>query len=339
MCGLQDKRCLLPASKDAYLAAPDPAVLIRSRRAEVHMAAPSSARALAANPVPALPAPPGWTVKEELAALDDQALLSLVQSLPRASQRRAAACELLVTRYQGLVRSCVRPYWGGPVPTQDLMQVAYLGLLKAIGHFDSVAGASLAAYARPCISGELKRYFRDKRWPLRVERPVQELVLLVRDATGPLAQQLGRTPADSDLALHLGVSGEELQRARQAQLAFQPSSLDMPLAGHAATVTLADVLGAEDPRLEHMLGMHAVATHWGELPPREQQILIMDFLDGMTQAQIGQRLSISQMHVSRLRARALGHLRARLLGPEPRPVPGTARRRQHPGRHATLITA
>jgi RNA polymerase sigma-B factor len=302
------------------------------------MAAPSSMTEPAANPVPASSAAPGWTVKEELAGLEDHALLGLAQSLPQASPSRAAACELLVTRYQGLVRSCVRPYWGGPVPIQDLMQVGYLGLLKAISHFDPAAGANLAAYARPCISGELKRYFRDKRWPLRVERPVQELVLRVRDATGPLAHQLGRTPTDSDLARHLGVSGDELQRARLAQLAFQPSSLDMPLAGQATTVTLADALGEEDPRLEHMLGMHAVAAHWGELPPREQQILIMDFHDGMTQAQIGQRLSISQMHVSRLRAHALGHLRVRLYGPEPRPVPRSVRR-QPPGRHTTMITA
>ena len=108
-----------------------------------------------------------------------------------------------------------------------------------------------------------------------------------------------------------------MRQARRAQLAFQPSSLDAPLPGQAATGTLADALGEEDPRLEHMLGMHAVATHWGELPPREQQILIMDFRGGMTQTQIAQRLSISQMHVSRLRTRALGHLRTRLLGPEP----------------------
>ena len=302
------------------------------------MAAHSSATALARKPVLAPPAAPGWAVKEELARLDDQALLGLVQSLPPASQRQAAACELLVTRYQGLVWSCVRPYQGSPVPIQDLMQVGYLGLLKAISHFDPAVGASLGGYARPCISGELKRYFRDKRWPIRVERPMQELVLLVRDATGPLAQQLGRTPADSDLARHLGVGGDELQRARQAQLAFQPSSLDAPLAGQPTMITLADTLGEEDPRLEHMLGMHAVAAHWGELPRREQQILIMDFQDGMTQSQIGQRLRISQMHVSRLRTHALGHLRARLLGPEPRPVPGSARR-QHPDRHTTMITA
>jgi RNA polymerase sigma-B factor len=282
--------------------------------------------------------PEAVPTREDLAGLDDRALLSLVQSLPLASEGRAAACELLVSRYQNLVRSCVRPYRASPVPTEDLMQVGYFGLLKAISHFDPVAGASLGAYARPCISGELKRYFRDKRWPLHVDRGVQELILQVRDATEPLTHQLGRAPADSDLARHLGVSGDKVRQARQAQLAFQPSSLDAPQADHGAVITLADSLGEEDPRLEHMLGMHAVSSHWGELPRREQQILIMDFGSGMTQAQIGQELRISQMHVSRLRTRALGHLRARLLGPEPSPAPGRARR-QDPDRRPTMITA
>jgi RNA polymerase sigma-B factor len=303
------------------------------------MAAHSSGTVPAGNPVPALPsARSGRAVREGLAGLDDLALVRLVQSLPRGSQRRVAACELLVSRYEGLVRSCVRPYVRSPVSAQDLMQVGYVGLLTAIGHFDPAAGSSLGAYARPCVSGELKRYFRDKRWALRVKRPVQELVLQVRDATGPLTQQLGRTPAEADLARHLGVSGDEVRQARQAQAAFQPSSLDAPLAGQAATVTLADALGTEDPRLEHMLGMQAVASHWGELPPREQQILIMAFRGGMTQTQIAQRMSISQMHVSRLRAHALGHLRTRLLGPEPHEVPGPARR-QHPAGHTTMSAA
>jgi RNA polymerase sigma-B factor len=266
---------------------------------------------------PAAPDEPGRVVRAELTGLDDQALLSLVQSLPQASQRRAAACELLVIRYEGLVRSLVRPFLRSPVPAQDLMQVGYVGLLKAIGNFDPATGTSLSAYARPCISGELKRYFRDTRWPLHVRRPMQELVLQVREADEPLTQQLGRTPADADLALHLGVSGDEVRQARQALLAFQPSSIDAPIEGLSAMSTLADALGEEDPRLEHMLAMQAVAAHWGELPPREQQILIMDFHHNMTQAQIGQRLRLSQMHVSRLRSHALGHLRARLLNPEP----------------------
>ena len=252
----------------------------------------------------------------DLAGLDDLALLGVVGSLPPGGERRAAACGLLVFRYRWLVRSCVRRYLRSPEPAEDLMQVGYVGLLKAIGNFDPAFCGSLAAYARPCISGELMRHFRDKRWQVHVERPVKELALQAREATWELAQELGRTPAESDLARHLGVSAGELRHARQAELALQPFSLDAPLAGQPGISTLADLLGREDPRIEHVTGMHAVAAHWGELPLREQKILLMDFYGGMQQTEIGRRLGISQMHVSRLRARALAYLRSRLLDPE-----------------------
>jgi RNA polymerase sigma-B factor len=277
------------------------------------MAAISPGTVAVAESAPGSPAPPDRTLKKDLAGLDDRELLDIVRLSPRASQRREAACELLVTRHQGLVRSCVRPYLRSPEPAEDLMQVGYVGLVKAISNFDPAAGASLAAYARPCITGEIKRHFRDKRWQIHVKRPVQDLVLQVREATWRLTQELGRTPADSDLARHLGVSGDELRQARRAEMAFWPYSLDAPLPGQPGMSTLADVFGAEDPRLEHMLGMQAVAAHWGELPPREQEILVMNFRGGMTQREIGQQLRISQMHVSRLRAHALGYLRSRLL--------------------------
>jgi RNA polymerase sigma-B factor len=262
---------------------------------------------------PGRPAPPDRMLNNELAGLDDQALLGLVRSSPQASERRAAACELLVTRHRGLVRSCVRPYLRSPEPAEDLMQVAYIGLLKAISNFDPAFCANLATYARPCISGELKRHFRDKRWQVRVKRPVQELVLEVRETTWRLAQELGRTPTETDIARDLGVSADDLRQARRAELAFWPDSLDAPLAGQPSMIVLADVLGEEDPGMEHMLGMQAVATHWGELPAREQEILLMDFHGGLTQTQIGQQLRMSQMQVSRLRSRALGYLRSRLL--------------------------
>jgi RNA polymerase sigma-B factor len=267
-----------------------------------------------AESAPGSPAPPDQMLKKDLTGLDDRELLDIVRLSPRASQRRAAACELLVTRHQGLVRSCVRPYLRSPEPVEDLMQVGYVGLLKAISNFDPAAGASLATYARPCINGEIKRHFRDKRWQVHVKRPVQDLVLEVRKATWRLTQELGRTSAESDLARHLGVSGDDLRQARRAEMAFWPYSLDAPLRGQPGmNTTLADVLGEEDPRMEHMLGMQAVATHWGELPAREQKILLMYFRGGMTQTEIGQQLRISQMHVSRLRAHALGYLRSRLL--------------------------
>jgi len=271
-----------------------------------------------AGPVPGSPDPPGRMLSGDLARLDDQALLSIVRLLPRASDRRMAACEILVARYQGLVWSCVRRYVHSPQLAEDLAQVGYVGLLKAINNFDPAICGSLATYAQPCISGEIKRYFRDKRWQIHVNRSAQELMLDVRAATGQLTQELGRTPTQSDLARHLGVSQDDLRQAQRAELAFEPSSLDAPLVGQPGMSTLADSLGGEDPRLEHMLAMQAVGTHWGELTSREQDILLMNFRGGMTQTQIGQRLRISQMHVSRLRAHALGLLRSRLLDLEER---------------------
>jgi RNA polymerase sigma-B factor len=276
------------------------------------MAAISSGTISIAESGPGSPVPSA-RMPEDLTGLDDGALLDIMRASPQASGRRAAVCEVLVSRHQGLVWSCVRRYMSGPESTEDLMQVGYVGLLKAISNFDPVFCRSLATYARPCISGELKRHFRDKRWQVHVKRPVQELVLEVREATWRLAQELGHMPADSDLTRHLKISRDDLRHAQRAEAAFQSYSLDVPLAGQRGTSTLADFLGAEDPRLEHMLSMQAVSAHWGELPLREQEILQMRFRDGMTQVQIGQRLGISQMHVSRLIARSLGYLRSHLL--------------------------
>jgi RNA polymerase sigma-B factor len=248
---------------------------------------------------------------EDLAGLGDLELLGILRSLPRTSERRSAACELLVSRHRHLVRSCVQRYQRSSEPVEDLIQVGYVGLLKAINNFDPAFGGSLAAYAQPCITGEIKRHFRDKGWLVHVKRSVQELILEAREATRQLTQDLGRVPTESDLARHLGVSGADLREAQQAELAFRPSSLDAPADG---TASLADLLGEEDPGMERMLGMQAVATHWCELPRREQQILVLRFYGDMTQAQIGRMLGISQMHVSRLLAHALGYLRPRVLG-------------------------
>ena len=263
-----------------------------------------------------------FRLAEGLAGLGDRELLAIAGS-PPGGGRAAAAREVLVGRYGHLVRSCARRYSASPEPAEDLVQVGYVGLLKAIGNFDPSGAGGLAAFARPCISGEIKKHFRDKRWPVGVPRRVKELVLQVRVDAGQLAQDLGRVPAESDLARRLGVTGAALREARRAELAFQPGSLDAPLRGESGTATLADLLGAEDPRLEHMLGMRAIAAHWGELSPCEQQVLVMQFYGDMTQVQIGRQLGISQTQVSRLSARGLGHLRMRLLGQQA-PPDGTA---------------
>jgi len=254
---------------------------------------------------------PGF--REELGRLPDDELLRRFRALPRGSEERAAVCELLVKRHEKLVRSCVRQYRGSPEPTEDLMQVGYVGLLKAINNYDPAIGNSLTAYAAPCVSGEIKRHFRDKRWQVHVRRSAQELLLELRKATEELTHVLGRQPTEDELAARLDVSGEELLEARQADMVFSAYSLDAPLSDRDDPAQLGDVLGDEDVEVEHTIDMEAVATHWDELPEREQRILVMRYYGNLTQAEIGARLGISQMHVSRLLARALGHLRSRLL--------------------------
>ena len=251
--------------------------------------------------------------RAELKELSDNALLAKVRALPRDNELRADACEILVERYQKLVRSCVRQYRGSPEPTEDLMQVGYVGLLKAINNYDPEVGDSLSAYAQPCVSGEIKRHFRDKRWQIHVRRSAQELLLELRKATEELTQQLGRAPAEAELAERLGVSQDDMQEARQADLVFSTYSLDAPLSDRDDPAMLADVLGDDDPGVAHTVDMEAVSAHWEELPEREQRILVMRFYGNLTQTEIGERLGISQMHVSRLLARALGHLKSRLL--------------------------
>ena len=197
------------------------------------------------------------------------------------------------------------------------MQVGYVGLLKAINNFDPRLGASLAGYAQPCVSGEIKRHFRDRRWGVHVKRSVQELRLELRDTAADLTAELGRLPSDGELASQAGVSEDDVREVRQADLAFRAASLDAPAAGNVAGASLSELLGDEDPNLEHVLDMEAVWAHWSELPRRQQRLLLMRFYGNMTQAEIGQRLGISQMHVSRLLADALAYLRDRLTEREP----------------------
>jgi RNA polymerase sigma-B factor len=257
-------------------------------------------------------ATPARTRPADLHEWPDADLLMTIQSQPRDSAQRDAASEVLVTRYRPLVRSCVLRYKNSTESQEELMQVGYVGLLKAINNFDPGFGTSLAGYAQPCISGEIKRHFRDRRWQVHVKRSLQELRLELRSAAAALTSELGRTPADSELAARLNVSEEDVRAARQADLAFQAASLDAPMTTSDGSASLAEFLGDDDPQLEHVVDMAAVWAHWSQLPEREQQLLLMRFYGNMTQSEIGQQLGISQMHVSRLLAGALSFLRGQL---------------------------
>jgi RNA polymerase sigma-B factor len=259
---------------------------------------------------------PETLTHEDLTHCDDSELLRMVAALPFGSAQRSAACEVLVTRYQPLVRSCARKYWNGADSADELMQVGYVGLMKAINKFDPEVGGSLAAYAFPSISGELKRHFRDRCWQVHVKRSAQELVLEMRTAIRDLTHQLGRAPDDAELASNLRVSVEQVLDARRADLGFNAWSLDAPLSGEDESSSLGEFLGEDDPQVEHTLDMEAVSSHWNDLPERQQRILLMRFYGNMTQAEIGTRLGISQMHVSRLMAQSLRYLRGCLLEAE-----------------------
>ncbi|HEY2550628.1 MAG TPA: SigB/SigF/SigG family RNA polymerase sigma factor [Streptosporangiaceae bacterium] len=247
----------------------------------------------------------------------DEVLLAQIRSSPAPDDAgRQAACETLVRRYDVVVRSCARRYRESPELSEDLVQVGYVGLMKAINNYDPAVGDSLGAYARPCITGEIKRYFRDKRWQVKLQRPAQELRLRLRTASAELTQQHGRSPAAAELAEHLGVSEREVIQAQAAELALMTCSLDAPMdAGRSGEAgELADLVGEDDPGLEHTLDMQAVWQHCAELPAREQRMLMMRFYGNMTQGQIGEQLGMSQMHVSRLLAHALGYLREQMDG-------------------------
>jgi RNA polymerase sigma-B factor len=252
----------------------------------------------------------------------DDELLALVRSRPSGDPDRDAACALLVERYANIVRSCVARYRDSPESAEDLSQVGYVGLMKAINNFDPAVGDKLAAYAQPCVSGEIKRHFRDKRWHIRVQRQAQELRLRINTANGELTQQLARTPSDAELAAYLGVAEADITEAQLASQVLQVASLDSPLSADSGEGgSLADFVGGDDPLLEHTLDIDAVWQHCAELPDREQRMLMMRFYGNMTQAQIGEELGMSQMHVSRLLTHALSYLRDRITRDE---APGGA---------------
>jgi RNA polymerase sigma-B factor len=260
----------------------------------------------------------------------DEALIELVQSLPVSSSQRALAYEALVRRYDFVVKACVRRYRDSPEPIEDLMQVGYLGLLKAISNYDPQLGSGLVAYAQPYVSGELKRHFRDKRWHVRVQRASQEHMLAVRDARVRLTQQLGRSPGDHELAEAVGLTMDELRAAQQAEMAFHPYYLDAPVSAEEEAATFGELLGGDDAGIDLAVDSDALWAHWSDLPERQQRILALRFYGNLTQAEIGRRLGISQMHVSRLLDAALTRLRDCLTGGAARPRPPRPRCRAVP---------
>jgi RNA polymerase sigma-B factor len=220
------------------------------------------------------------------------------------------AREELVERFLPLARNLARRYAGAREPFDDLLQVASLGLVKAIDRFDVDRGAAFSSFAVPTILGELKRYFRDLGWSVHVPRGAQELALKVQEAQERLTTKTGRPPTVNELAEYLEFSIEDVLDALETAAAHHSASLDAPREdGDEDSGTLVDVFGQEDPRYELVDETVAISAAAQQLSARERRVLALRFVEDMTQTQIASEIGVSQMQVSRILRRALGELR------------------------------
>jgi RNA polymerase sigma-B factor len=220
------------------------------------------------------------------------------------------AREELIDRFLPLARKLARRYAGPREPFEDLMQVASLGLVKAVDRFDTGRGTAFSSFAVPTILGELKRYFRDLGWSVHVPRGAQELALKVEEAQQQLTTRTGRPPSVPDLAQYLEMSIEDVLNALETASAHHSTSLDAPRDdGEDESGSLADAFGQEDDRFELVDARVTIATAARQLSARERRVLVLRFVEDMTQTQIAEQIGVSQMQVSRILRRALARLR------------------------------
>src|SRR5947209_14028260 len=225
-------------------------------------------------------------------------------------RRDQRAREELVDRFMPLARNLARRYAGPREPFDDLLQVASLGLVKAIDRFDVERGAAFSSFAVPTILGELKRYFRDLGWAVHVPRGAQEQALKVQEAQERLTSRTGRPPTVDELAQYLELAVEDVLDALETAAAHHSASLDAPREdGDDDSGSLVDVFGEEDRHYELVEETATISVAARELTTRERRVLALRFAGDMTQTQIAQEIGVSQMQVSRILRRALTQLR------------------------------
>ncbi|MEV5103923.1 RNA polymerase sigma factor SigF [Streptomyces massasporeus] len=202
----------------------------------------------------------------------------------------------------------------GPEEMEDIVQVGMIGLIKAIDRFELTREVEFTSFAIPYIVGEIKRFFRDTTWAVHVPRRLQEARVQLARATEELRSRLGRTPTVKELSELMSLPEEEVREARLASNGYNSTSLDAAIGGSEDGETaLADFIGVDDRALELVEDFHALAPMIAALDERDRQIIQWRFAEELTQAQIGERLGVSQMHVSRLLSRCLARLREGML--------------------------
>jgi len=229
--------------------------------------------------------------------------------LDPADPRRDTLREQLVTGYLPLAEHVAQRFSGRGVAKEDLVQVARLGLVNAVDRFDPAKGAEFLAFAVPTVMGEVRRYFRDSGWVLRVPRRLKDLHMSISSASSTLSQRLGRAPTPSEIAEHVGLSSEQVQEGLEASNAYHSMSLDEVISSDSDDLELGDTLGERDTAFEGVENHESLQPLLAGLPERERRIVVLRFTHNLTQTQIAERIGISQMHVSRLLSRTLRQLR------------------------------
>jgi RNA polymerase sigma-B factor len=224
------------------------------------------------------------------------------------------AREELIRSYINLVEYLAGRFRNRGEPLDDLIQVGTIGLMKAVDRFDPDREVEFTTYATPTIVGELKRYFRDKTWAIRVPRRLQELSLQINHIMGQLTQQLGKSPTIDEIAEHIDATAEEVVEALETGQAYNFVSLDKVMSNDDddRSFSLIEYLGQEDKALQSTEDRTSIAAAISTLSKREQRIVYLRFFKGLTQTEIAITLKISQMHVSRLIRRTLDSLRNKI---------------------------
>jgi RNA polymerase sigma-B factor len=232
-------------------------------------------------------------------------------AVPAGHPSRPGLRDEAIEAWLPMARRLAHRYAGRGEPTDDLIQTATIGLIKAVDRFDPGFGVDFAGFAIPTIVGEIKRHFRDRTWSIRVPRRLQELRLAITAANATLTHTLGRLPTVADIAAHLNVTEEDVLEGLEGARAYSATSLSTPVSTDSAT-ELGETLGGEDHEFELTELRIALGPAMAVLDERDRTILTLRFYGNLTQQQIAEKVGISQMHVSRLITKALLKLRIHL---------------------------
>lgn len=234
-----------------------------------------------------------------------------------AKHRDPRVRDQLIAMHQNLVRFLAGKFANRGEPLEDLVQVGIIGLVNAVDRYDASRGNKFSTYATPTIVGEIRRYFRDKAWSLKVPRRLQELNQAANKAVGNLSIKLGRSPTVAEIAKAIGATEEETLEAIELGNAYDTVSLDsrMTSESESAPMTLAEFVGGEDESLLSLQKYGDLTAAIESLEEREKAIIVLRFYQDLSQAEVAKKLNISQMHVSRLQHRALENLKKLMLEP------------------------